>query len=373
MTAMTDKDVNKTLVELSARVAASERELNSLRARLASNTTSARSRWLTPAVLAAGLAILGTARLVAADSPPLAGEAVPRQIPYRGVLDKDGSPITNPAAAMTFGLYASPESTAALWSETRTVAVVDGVFNVDLGDVTPIPGSVLANTQLYLSVAVDGQVLAGRQRLMSTPYAQRAVWSSTAQNGVPGAGFNIDGQLTARSGNVAGILDVGSLSSLGPISAPTAIVAGQLDTLSLTVGQAMSAQSASIAGNIAAAGRITEAGWRVFSGASMFESVHAQPLAASSVVTAAHGLPGVPTLVHVTIRCVAPEYGYAVGDEIDVTGAIDNGVGEIFSSANATTVSIVVTGFPRVPRIDDSRYLFVPTPTSWRFVIRAWR
>lgn len=101
------------------------------------------------------------------------GQGVPEPIPYRGVLQQNGAPVTQ-QAAMEFALYAGLDAATPSWSELKPVNVVDGRFAVQLGDTTPIPQSLLDQAEIYLAATVNGQPLVGRQRLLTAPYAHRA-------------------------------------------------------------------------------------------------------------------------------------------------------------------------------------------------------
>ncbi len=98
----------------------------------------------------------------APGSPPTALDATPGTISYQGMLnDAAGQPI-NGSAGMTFRLYDTPTgaTSAALWTEAHTgantVPVSNGLFNVLLGSLDPIPASVWSNAAVYLGVQVGG-------------------------------------------------------------------------------------------------------------------------------------------------------------------------------------------------------------------------
>ena len=97
-------------------------------------------------------------------------------IAYQGRLaDTAGVPLTG-SYAMTFALYTAPTGGSALWSESRTVEATDGVFSVMLGEVTPVPASIAANTSLYLGVTVGSDAeMTPRKQLGSVAYAFQAI------------------------------------------------------------------------------------------------------------------------------------------------------------------------------------------------------
>jgi hypothetical protein len=78
---------------------------------------------------------------------------VPTAIGYQGSLtDASGTPATD-TLPMVFALYDAPEGGTALWSETQTVAVANGIFSVRLGLVTPFPPDLFTGPR-YLGVKV---------------------------------------------------------------------------------------------------------------------------------------------------------------------------------------------------------------------------
>jgi hypothetical protein len=69
----------------------------------------------------------------------LAFGQVPRLISYQGVLtESDGSAVSDGNYSMTFSLYTAATGGMSSWQEAKTVLVVNGIFNVNLGDVTPL-------------------------------------------------------------------------------------------------------------------------------------------------------------------------------------------------------------------------------------------
>jgi hypothetical protein len=102
--------------------------------------------------------------------------------PYQGRLaDSAGNPITN-TVPMIFRLYNAPGSgVTPLWEEQWTgpnsVQVSDGLFNIMLGSLTPIPLSlVTGNGSLWLGITVgtDDEMLP-RVQLGSVPFAVQAL------------------------------------------------------------------------------------------------------------------------------------------------------------------------------------------------------
>lgn len=95
-------------------------------------------------------------------------------ISYQGYLvAADGSPVNAAALAMVFRLYNTAGGGAPLWQEAQNVAVSNGLFSVLLGEITPIPTTLLAdNSDLWLGITVGSDTeMAPREKIASAPYA----------------------------------------------------------------------------------------------------------------------------------------------------------------------------------------------------------
>lgn len=108
-------------------------------------------------------------------SASIAVADVPLMTNYQGFLtDDQGNPISG-MLSITFSIYDTPVGGVALWTEIHPSVTVDnGMFDVMLGSVIPIPGSALARdtTLLGIQVGVDPEITP-RTRLVSVPYAYR--------------------------------------------------------------------------------------------------------------------------------------------------------------------------------------------------------
>lgn len=102
-------------------------------------------------------------------------------IAYQGRLaDSSGVPLTS-TYPMVFRLYNTASGGAPLWEEqwtaSNSVAVSDGLFNVMLGSITPVPQNILSsNTSLWLGISVGSDSeMTPRVQLGSVPYAFQAL------------------------------------------------------------------------------------------------------------------------------------------------------------------------------------------------------
>lgn len=118
--------------------------------------------WAAPALPApAAPGVAAPATLTATTVQPegaTVNAVTPGVISYQGTLtDASGKPL-NGTSNMTFRLYTAPTGGTAVWTEAHTganaVPVSNGLFNVLLGSLTPIPSEVWSNVTLYLGVQV---------------------------------------------------------------------------------------------------------------------------------------------------------------------------------------------------------------------------
>lgn len=174
---MNDQD-RKQILE---RIEATEAELARMKATAQQAQPSRRSRfgWMAIAALAAGAGYAGvpsqlTSLLLGVGSPE-PGEFVPRQIPYRGYLERDGVPLSTP---QSFGFRLEYGDGGTAWNEPSiNLRVSNGHFEVALGDnpTNKIPPAVFSDPLVLLSVSVGGAPLVGKQRLLTVPYAAKAL------------------------------------------------------------------------------------------------------------------------------------------------------------------------------------------------------
>ena len=98
--------------------------------------------------------------------------SVPAYLSYQGVLTDDAGNRVTGDYTMQFALYAGPLSTTSLWAETQAVSVTQGLFDVYLGDVTPLASALFTGQELYLGVKVGGdEEMTPRLRVATAPYA----------------------------------------------------------------------------------------------------------------------------------------------------------------------------------------------------------
>jgi hypothetical protein len=109
---------------------------------------------------------------------------VPEFMSYQGLLrDGVGDPVPDGNYTLTFRLYDVETGGAALWTETQTVAVADGVFNAKLGKVVPL-SSLEFDVPYWLGISVGADPeLAPRVELATVPYAGHAAYADHSLEG----------------------------------------------------------------------------------------------------------------------------------------------------------------------------------------------
>lgn len=167
------------------------------------------------AVLAIGLLLLPWWAVAGRPATTIAQAPAATLLTYQGMLtDASGRPI-NGQIGMTFRMYHQAEGGEPFWTESYTgigsIVVIDGLFRVLLGSVTPIDAGDLAG-DVYLGIAVgDDPEMTPRELLTSVVHAIQA--------------SGIAGDLEMDGYNIG---SVGSLSVDGDLVTGGSIGAGTL-------------------------------------------------------------------------------------------------------------------------------------------------
>ncbi len=212
--------------------------------------------------------VLSFILLVGALWPSAAQASINPMISFQGKLtNTDGTNVTDGNYSLRFRIYTDPSAdtgscaNTCKWEETQgSVSVSGGIFHVNLGSVTSLPGSVDFNgSTLYLGIKVSTDAeMTPRVRLTAAPYA----FNSDTLDGLDSSAFvqlsggNINiGSGTVTSGAVNGIT-VGS--TLQPSSSGALTVSSNgSNALTLTSGAAATWSSTSGLLTIQGAGGVT--------------------------------------------------------------------------------------------------------------------
>ncbi|MDA3813544.1 MAG: tail fiber domain-containing protein [Candidatus Cloacimonetes bacterium] len=117
---------------------------------------------------------------------------VPQTIDYQVRLaDSDGNYL-NVVVTVNFLIYNVETGGTALWSETQDVSCANGVFHVQLGSVTPLPGTLFDIASPWLELIVGGETLVPRTAIASVPFAIKAETAYSLDDMGSGSGLDAD-------------------------------------------------------------------------------------------------------------------------------------------------------------------------------------
>jgi collagen triple helix repeat protein len=130
--------------------------------------------------------LFGIARAMAATD-------VPTLINYQGRLTDPSGVPKNGSFTMKFTVVDAGGSSLG-WTETQSVSVQNGFFDVQLGSVTPFPNGLFVGAPTdsfgpvrFLQVMVNGETLAPNRRITSSAYALTVEPGPTGNTGPAGA------------------------------------------------------------------------------------------------------------------------------------------------------------------------------------------
>lgn len=169
--------------------------------------------------------------------------AQPSTITYQGVLTDDSGDVISGTENIKFDIYTVETGGSSLWTETHgTVAVSKGLFNVELGSVTPF-GSLDFSQELWLEITVDGTTLTPRIAFNASGYAKYGEVSTNLAGGSEGS---IPYQSDAGTTEMLAKGDAGQVLTMNagatapewasPASAPVTSVSGKTGAVSLAKG-----------------------------------------------------------------------------------------------------------------------------------------
>lgn len=104
--------------------------------------------------------------------PPSAFGQAPALVNYQGRL-VNGTNLVNGTVGLSLRLFAAPSGGTALYEDSNTVTVADGLYATFIGDNTTSGTltNALTGTDVWIEVAVNGTALSPRERMVSAPYA----------------------------------------------------------------------------------------------------------------------------------------------------------------------------------------------------------
>lgn len=104
--------------------------------------------------------------------------------------DAAGVPLNGPAS-LTLSVYdQSAGANPSLWSEVQSVTAVNGLVDIDLGTVTPLPLNLFSSADRWLGVKIGADPeMTPRLHIATVPYSLRTGTAATADD-VPGKDIN---------------------------------------------------------------------------------------------------------------------------------------------------------------------------------------
>jgi len=189
-----------------------------------------------------GLGILAGITCLFFISPGHTDAAINPQINFQGKLtNPDGTNVTNGTYSIVFSIYTVASGGSAVWTETQgSVSVTDGIFQVALGSITTLPGSVDFNSSsLYLGIKVGADAeMTPRVQFTSTPYS----FNSDRLDGIDSTGFVQLSPGSPQTGfiNITGNATVGGTYNGNTFNSSTlTFSAASAATLQSAAGQAL--------------------------------------------------------------------------------------------------------------------------------------
>ena len=160
---------------------------------------------------------------------------VPDKINYQGKLTNPGGQPINGPVSMVFKIYSGASGGSALYTETQTVTVANGIFNVAIGSVTPL--ALPFNIPYYLGITVGTDAeMTPREAVLTSPYAFQALSATSATSATTAQGLAAAGAVTILSGGTR-VLQLQSVTGGATASTNTVNVLGgsPLNTISAGV------------------------------------------------------------------------------------------------------------------------------------------
>ncbi|MFP4460055.1 MAG: hypothetical protein ACLFSQ_10770 [Candidatus Zixiibacteriota bacterium] len=105
---------------------------------------------------------------------------VPYELNFQGRMTDDlGAPIEG-MMSVTFRIYDSETDGTELWSETQAVEFTQGLFNVILGEESPLETGVFNGEKRWLQIEMGTEIIGPRKPLITVPYSYKSNYTDSA-------------------------------------------------------------------------------------------------------------------------------------------------------------------------------------------------
>lgn len=137
----------------------------------------------------------------------IASAGIPQLINYQGRLTASGGAPINDTVLITFAVYDAVTGGNLKWIETQpSVVVTDGLFNVLLGSVSPIPDSLFNDADRYLGIRINTDPeISPRTRLVTVPWSYRVGTIDGSAGGIVTGDVSIYGRTSVGQNIIGGV------------------------------------------------------------------------------------------------------------------------------------------------------------------------
>lgn len=266
--------------------------------------------------------------------PNRVADAINSQVHFQGKLaNPDGTNVTNGTYSVLFTIYDGGTETAGgtnVWSETQSVTVADGIFNVQLGSVNTTLATAVdfTHSPLYLSVKVGSDAeMTPRILFTAAPYAFNSA-NADALGGIASSGYV---QLSP------GAQQTGNINVSGGITGGSSLAFSAASAASI---QSAASQALNITGNAASTFSTSAGQLTLQSGNGTIGFGSTTAVTSTGNMTFSSG--GSMSIVSATTNAVSLDSG--------TTGAVNIGTG---ANGKAITIGNTTTGTTITQMVGD--------------------
>ena len=106
---------------------------------------------------------------------------IPEILSFQGKITSSSGISVNDTIPIVFKIYDVSAGGSALWIENQTLAVIDGIFNAELGSITTL--NLTFDKQYWIGISVNGDAeMIPREKIKTSAYSFNSILSDTANN-----------------------------------------------------------------------------------------------------------------------------------------------------------------------------------------------